>query len=93
MGLYNTVEVELKLKCCGKLSNNWQSKFASIIGESGVIYPVSLCMCRMTIADLDYGEIHNWCSDCQKMTEYKIAHGTIRIKAEDLEDIGEYYDT
>lgn len=95
MGLFNDVLVELKLKCCGKISGYWQSKNANITSKSGQTYVVDNSMQKINIADIDEGEIHSWCGNCQTMTRYEIRYGVVRAKISDMmEEFGDiYYDT
>lgn len=76
MGLFIYVnEFEAPLLCCGNICDEWQSKDMSIKGHR----IQNRCQSISLDSDME-GEIHAWCIDCEKMTEYWIEAKAIKVR-------------
>ena len=87
MGCVNTVKEKLKLQCCGKFSEDWQSHSLNFKLKSGkVVSCYEGGAQNVSISDIYLGEIDDFCNTCEKSTTYYIKNG--KIKGSDVH----YYD-
>lgn len=84
MGLYNYVnKFEFKCPYCGEdLSEDFQSKEATIVGKSGKEYYLNLSMQKLDPSDFKYIEVTNHCKKCDIFFVGKIENGQLTLSCE-----------
>lgn len=79
MGCFVQVKITEKLCCCGRESDDWQSKDVEIFFDNQYIMVDNLCQ-TMNVSAIASAEIHAWCGLCKFMTRLKILDGKVAGK-------------